>query len=114
MRYVTPRIAGNHERLPAPELARLAAKEGVDGPTWLAGRLDIEAQTIADLAEDAPSDALSRQADEGFRKGKPDPLTGEVRRRPWTASRDQIAARTRVEQREFLGESGGSAGWGVD
>ena len=46
------RIAGNHERLPAPELARLAAKEGVDGPTWLAGRLDIEAQTVADLAEE--------------------------------------------------------------
>ena len=108
------RIAGNHERLPAPELARLAAKEGVDGPTWLAGRLDIEAQTIADLAEERRRTLYRAKRMKAFRKGKPDPLTGEVRRRPGRPSKDQIAARTRVEQREFLGESGGSAGWGVD
>ena len=45
-------------------------ERGVDGPTWLAGRLDIEAQTVADRRRNAVGRCIA-EADEAFRKGKP-------------------------------------------
>ena len=109
------RLAGNHRRLSGPVLARQAAKEGIDGPTWLAQQAGNEwARELLDAAEERRRRDVRKKRRRAYVKGKPDPVTGEVHGRPGRPSNAQIAARTRAEQREFLGESGGSAGWGVD